>query len=125
MLPGVVAEPLIVKIDVEGYETNVVRGMKETMARMRPLLITEIEPALLQAAHSSAAQLFSTLEVAGYLCFQRVSSVGEGGPVRLSPVRSASDIQQKDVVWCHPHSALKERIDAAVDPRAAGSHGNS
>jgi len=44
--PAMVAEPLIVKIDVEGYETNVVRGMKETMARMRPLLITEIEPAL-------------------------------------------------------------------------------
>lgn len=37
-------EPDVVKIDVEGHEVKVLRGLKETMRRCRPSVFLEIHP---------------------------------------------------------------------------------
>lgn len=39
--------PDIVKIDVEGYEANVLRGMQSILERYRPIVLVELHPGLL------------------------------------------------------------------------------
>jgi len=57
----------VVKVDAEGSETLVVRGMRETLDRLRPRLIAvEVVDAHLRAGGSSADELFALLGKAGY-----------------------------------------------------------
>lgn len=57
----------VVKIDVEGAETQVLQGMSGTLATLRPRLIgIEIRDYILQRAGTSEAALREILERAGY-----------------------------------------------------------
>ncbi|MFY0564156.1 FkbM family methyltransferase [Archangium lansingense] len=57
----------LVKIDVQGYEQNVLEGMRRTVARNPDLvLILEVFPEALQQAGSSASRLVQTLVDQGF-----------------------------------------------------------
>lgn len=57
----------LIKIDVQGYEYQVVRGMSETLARNPDaIMLLEVFPEALQAAGSSATELMSHLEALGF-----------------------------------------------------------
>ncbi len=57
----------VLKMDVEGAETEVLRGMQRTLARLRPrLLAIEVVEEHLQRAGSSRAELLELLAAAGY-----------------------------------------------------------
>ncbi|MGC4081741.1 MAG: FkbM family methyltransferase [Vicinamibacterales bacterium] len=56
----------LVKIDVEGAETEVLEGMVETLERDHPDLIVEITDGYLREAGSSAEQLVDLLHRLGY-----------------------------------------------------------
>lgn len=68
----------IVKIDVEGAELQVLRGMRETLRRARPDLIVEISPQFLTELGSSVSELLDLLGAAGYTGY-------EIGELALSP----------------------------------------
>lgn len=110
LLLPVVTEPLIVKIDVEGYETRAIRGMMEVIRRFRPLIITEMEPDLLKAAGSSVDELWSALREVGYMCYQGNPAKAPGEGLRLVLVADSKSIKEKDVIWCHPQSELQQRV---------------
>lgn len=55
-----------IKIDVEGFESVVLRGARLTLARHRPAVMCEFHDALLRAAGSSAAQLIDQFLDCGY-----------------------------------------------------------
>jgi transcriptional regulator of met regulon len=57
--------PDVVKIDVEGGEFAVVRGMRETCTRHRPTIFCEMHPALLPAA-VTPDDVYDLLEEYGY-----------------------------------------------------------
>jgi len=65
----------LIKIDVEGAELGVFRGMKETLARFRPSVVTELDPELLAACASTVEDVRDFMETFGY----RVSSMGGHG----------------------------------------------
>jgi hypothetical protein len=56
----------LIKIDVEGYESQVLAGARETLARLRPLLYVEFNDEILRDAGSSSVQLLQLFKGAGY-----------------------------------------------------------
>jgi FkbM family methyltransferase len=60
--------PDVIKIDVEGHEVNVIQGLRETIARNRPLIFLELHPPMISAGEANArqAELVSVLAPLGY-----------------------------------------------------------
>ena len=58
--------PDLVKIDVEGYELEVLKGARETLSRCRPLLFLELHPDRLAALGSSTVEVVELLGRLGY-----------------------------------------------------------
>lgn len=59
--------PDLIKIDVEGYENNVLKGAQNTISTYMPLLIIELDDNYLREQTSSAIELVSNLKGMGYL----------------------------------------------------------
>jgi len=56
----------LVKIDVEGAEMSVLRGMAGTLTRFRPRLIIEIHPKNLESFGTKPADVIGFVEGLGY-----------------------------------------------------------
>ena len=59
----------LIKIDVEGFEFNVLKGAVSTLKLMRPVLFIEINDHNLSRQHASASQIFGLLSDSGYRVF--------------------------------------------------------
>lgn len=57
----------VLKIDVEGHEPFVLRGMKETLRTLRPLLLVEVRSDMLEEVGSSREDLFAQIAAHGYV----------------------------------------------------------
>ena len=58
----------LVKIDVEGFELNVLKGAIKTLSKYKPILFVEVSDKLLKDNRASAAQLLEFTESIGYDC---------------------------------------------------------
>lgn len=65
----------LIKIDVEGFEMNVLRGADATLARFRPVLFLELSDANLREQGSSATELLAWLETRDYAVYDALSDV--------------------------------------------------
>jgi hypothetical protein len=59
-------KPCLAKIDVEGFELEVLRGASTLLSSSRPTLIMEIHPLQLRLSGGSEALLFQYLKEHGY-----------------------------------------------------------
>jgi FkbM family methyltransferase len=68
-----ITDPVLIKCDVEGAELLVLSGAKETLARLRPVLLLSVHPKHLPRHGHSPADLAAFLDAAGYdwRCFDR------------------------------------------------------
>lgn len=55
-----------IKIDVEGFETNVLRGAKVTIQNTRPVMLIEVNAGALERAGTSSSELLSLISSYGY-----------------------------------------------------------
>jgi len=85
---------LIVKIDVEGYEPEVVTGAKRTLARA-DVVIVEYSPGLSEAGGLSYESMLDQLYAAGLTPY----SLGANEWTEESPVGSRPFEGQMDVIW--------------------------
>ena len=61
--------PGIVKVDVEGFEHHVFEGARDTLARHRPVVVSELSDYLLRKNGSSARAIVQQFESRGYRVF--------------------------------------------------------
>ncbi len=57
----------VLKIDVEGHEPHVLRGMTETLRTLRPLLLVEVRGEMLEEVGSSREELFAQIAAHSYV----------------------------------------------------------
>lgn len=60
--------PSLIKIDVEGFELQALRGLKRCLEQLRPAVILELTPAFLRQAGDSATALLQFMADLGYRC---------------------------------------------------------
>ncbi len=58
--------PTIIKIDVEGWEFEVMKGAEDTLLRHRPVLFLSLHPRALAELHASPEMVQSWLHERGY-----------------------------------------------------------
>ena len=104
---------VMVKIDVEGFETRVLRGMREVLRRYKPIVTTEIVTAWLERAGSSVAELVELMSGLGY------EGYGLGTRRRLwrhvlhltpCPAPGVLPPGASDVVWLPREGSLAARV---------------
>lgn len=107
--------PSFLKIDVEGFETNVLRGLAHTIRRHRPIIVTEVNPSFLSACDSSFDEfvtLMRSLDYRGY----RLGLKKRNG--RYDWVLTNLECENCDAVWLHV-SAQKDCAEIIQDHMAA------
>lgn len=97
-------KPTAAKIDVEGAESQVIRGMKETLKGIKVLLL-EVHPSRITAMGEAVSDLHKSLDAAGFSCSLVEDHRGEA---RMRPLRSVDDwtaITANGMVLCEKPAA--------------------
>lgn len=94
--------PDVIKIDVEGAEFSVLKGMTRILQQHRPTLFLEIHPTFLKNFHSSASELLQLLINAGYRIVQIESLRDQESPLQLKPLTPDSVIETNDMLYAVP-----------------------
>jgi FkbM family methyltransferase len=84
-------KPDFLKIDVEGYETEVLRGAKNIL-KTRPKLLIEIHAKLLRRYNSSFDELLSLIDKKNYHCWLQLDRSKPPEPYNIDMHRRVMDI---------------------------------
>jgi FkbM family methyltransferase len=103
--------PLTVKIDVEGFECHVLRGLSSTLERHRPAVVTEKDGRMLEKAGSSVTEMTALLHSRGYRCLaiEMRRSVA-GRRLVLRPIAGLPGEEYANVAWVHPEGVHWARL---------------
>lgn len=61
-------DPQFIKLDVEGYELEALRGMERTLRRCTPIVVCELTDGFLRELDQTANELLGYMEGLGYRC---------------------------------------------------------
>jgi len=93
--------PDLLKLDIEGYELEALRGLQRTLARFTPTVVCELTDRFLRDIGQDARQLLEYMEQFGYRCHVLAGEGLEPGSVLASTDASLPE-QQIDVVFRAP-----------------------
>lgn len=118
-LCGLVDGPAMVKVDVEGYEVAVLKGLRKTIGRLRPAMLVECWPEHLKNAGSSVQELFDLATEWGYQVFSAESPLRVRGFTRtaglvLRRLRGPAGPLTDDVLWLHPKGVHYSRMQKFI-----------
>lgn len=97
-----------IKLDVEGFETQAVKGLLGVIEKCRPVLTTEYQKHLTR--REDLDELFKILSGHGYTAFSLgLERAGIGGhSLKLAPLKNAADLANRtdksDVLWLLPEA---------------------
>ncbi|MCC6321420.1 MAG: FkbM family methyltransferase [Phycisphaerales bacterium] len=109
--PPTRAVPLL-KIDAEGAETSIVRGLAKALATHKPIVVLEVNPFALRMNGSNPRELRSTLTQLGYhgwVLSAPLRILRRRIPL-LSPLKPLPVSELHDEVWCHADSGYRDRV---------------
>lgn len=94
---------LMLKLDIEGFELRAIHGFRETIARRRPAILTEVNGEMLGVNGSSPREVFDTLASHGYSLFG-IDRRGfrKAHALALHPLTREQIDLEKDVLFLHP-----------------------
>ena len=92
------------KIDVEGAEFNVLKGMTRILREQPPVLFLEIHPTYLKRFGSSTRELLAFLIGFGYRIVQIESMREDEHALHLTPLTADSVIESNDMLYAVPES---------------------
>jgi FkbM family methyltransferase len=117
LLPSDIRGAITIKIDVEGFECRVLRGLAGVVERTRPAVITEVEPHLLRAAGSSVDEVFALMHgrgYEGYTCELVRRFFVES--IVLTRVFEPGAVKTGNILWLHPDGAHVPRVAGVIRP---------
>ncbi len=76
-------DPTHIKIDVEGFEEEVIRGGQSVLSRLRPILFLELHGRIIRARGRNPETVLDSLEAIGYQHFE-----ADGRPIERNGMRS-------------------------------------
>jgi FkbM family methyltransferase len=122
LLPSDVRGSVTIKVDVEGFECRVLRGLENVIVRYSPAVITEVEPHVLRAAGSSVAELFTLMRTHGYDAYNihLVRRLFEETVV-LSMATEPAAAKTNNILWLHPDGPHRPRLSTSIRSEAARS----
>lgn len=100
--------PRLMKIDVEGFEYQVLQGLGITLQKHKPSVIMEMYSSHLKGAGSSIAEIVGLMSDAGYVPFEL--SVRSRRYLKLK-IWKPDDDANADIFWMHPKNPT---IDPAL-----------
>jgi FkbM family methyltransferase len=112
--------PSVIKVDVEGFEAFVIRGLSRTISRCRPALIVEAWPEHLLNAGASIDDLFGLAAEHGY-CVYSIRTEPEAGWRRRKPLTTLRRLGNAgagltdDILWLHPSGVHLDRVKHLVE----------
>lgn len=120
--------PLTIKIDVEGFETAAFRGLTRAITARKPAIVAEVNPQMLSASGSSAAEFVGMLRDWGYEIFvpgATARAMRRAERFWLSPVGPAWAPKDRlvNIVAVVPGSEHWRRLESSIrgGPDRAGS----
>jgi FkbM family methyltransferase len=102
--------PAFIKIDVEGFEHRVLSGLRQTLTRQHPIVITEVVASHLSRDGHTPADLFELMGSLGYQAYgielPRRRSFGR----RLNLIPSSAESHGDNVLWVPHTGPLADRL---------------
>jgi FkbM family methyltransferase len=112
---GTEARPVsLIKLDVEGFEFNVLKGLRGTLEKSRPAVVMEFMEEHLLRAGVNRARIRSWLEGLGYAGYAvRTRSRWLRHRLAIQPLGSAaaSGVEYNDVLWLHMEDDRRALLD--------------
>ncbi len=106
--------PTFIKIDVEGFECRVLDGLKETIRRLGPAVMTEVTPVPLSRAGVTPSDVFARMHALGFRGYSVEYVPGLAGFTGRMVVRPLPAFREgapnEDVLWLLPGSVHEERL---------------
>lgn len=96
--------PDVIKIDVEGAEMNVLRGMTQILRDHRPILFLEVHPGYLPNFDTSISEILSLLAECGYEVFEIEDLRIQDGKGKLTPVPREAVIEDNAMLFATTES---------------------
>jgi FkbM family methyltransferase len=92
-------KPDVIKIDVEGAEMNVLRGMRGLIEKYKPSMFLEIHPLILPIYNSSASAILSLLMKSGYKIFEIDDMRCQESCKKLNELSSESVLERNSMIY--------------------------
>lgn len=103
--------PLLIKLDVEGFELRALRGLRQTIEGRRPAILMEVNDEMLGVNGATPRDVYDWLSSRGYLCFA-LDRCGFRRRFRLKLHLLTPELLpwEQDVLWLHPSGAHWGRL---------------
>lgn len=105
------------KIDVEGFEFRVLKGLKNTLENWHPVVVTEVVKDWLHRAGTNRTQIYQFMKQLGYLPYgltlKRRFFRHYPALITISE-DNVEDVNFNDFLWLHPESSANEALQPFI-----------
>jgi FkbM family methyltransferase len=107
----------VLKIDVDGYDGEVLKGAENILTTYQPWVIFEWHPALIERARTECGTAFRALQDCGYKRFLWFGNTGLFSHFSEAP--SSSELEEMNRYLLHVNSRCDEHFDIVALPDSA------